>query len=85
MSFIKFQQIMNHLPTLCILVPGKIFIDVPGIPIPSIQSIKGNQNKVSQLRKGVFGGHASQQLNHYFSYHQILLVMSSHPIKALLH
>ena len=76
---------MSHLPTLWVLVHGKITIVVPEILIPSIQSIEKHRNEVSQHRKGVFGDHAFQQLNHYFSYHQILLVMSSHLIKALLH
>ena len=64
MSFIKLQQIMSHLPTLWVLVHGKITIIVPKILIPSIQSIEGHQNEVSQHRKGVYGSHASQQLNH---------------------
>ena len=85
MSFIKFQQIMSHLSILWILVHGKITIIVPGILIPSIYNIERHRNEVSQHRNGVFGGHASQQLNHYFSSHQILLMTSSHPIKALLH
>ena len=76
---------MSHLPTLWVLVHGKITIVVPEILILSIQSIEKHRNEVSQNRKGVFGSHAFQQLNHYFSYHQILLVISSHPIKALLH
>ena len=83
---------MSHLPILWVLVHGKITIVVPGIPIPSIQSIERHQNEVSrhrneasQHRKGMFGGHTSQQMNHYFSSHQIQLVTSSHPIKILLH
>ena len=85
MFFIKLQQIMSYLPTLWVPVHGKIIIVVSGTSIPSIQSIEGYRNEVSQHRNGVFGGHASQQLNHYFSYHQILLVMSSHPIKSPLY
>ena len=65
-------------------IHGKITIVVPGILIPSIQSIEEHWNEVSQHRKGVYGSYASQQLNHYFSSHQILLVTSSHPIKTLL-
>ena len=76
---------MSHLPTIWVRVHGKITIVVPEILIPSIQSIEGHRNEVSQHRNGVYGGHASLQLTHYFSSHQILLVTSSHPIKALLH
>ena len=66
MSFIKLQQIMSHLPTSWVLVHGKITIVVLGNLILSIQSIERHRNVVSQHRKGVFGGHTSQQLNHYF-------------------
>ena len=85
MFFIKLQQIMSYLPTLWVPVHGKIIIVVSGTPIPSIQSIEGYRNEVSQHRNGVFGGHASQQLNHYFSYHQNLIgdELSSNKIPPL--
>ena len=41
MSFVKLQHIMSHLPTLWVLVYGKIIIVVPEIPILSIQNIEG--------------------------------------------